>query len=157
MAEYTLKVRRYQPESGEGPEPGGGSRLIGIYRHPADPRLAQALELPEGAEVLQIERLLMPGGGPTGVERLYVDGTRFDGPEGPQALFSGRILPFDEQAALAWASIMAEGTLVLPQHYATFHHALVEITSISEWALGPKTAKPTPAGTNGAPPAPAAP
>ena len=36
--------------------------------------------------------------------------TWFDGPEGPQALFSGRILPFDEQAALAWASIMAEGT-----------------------------------------------
>jgi toxin FitB len=36
--------------------------------------------------------------------------TWFAGPEGPQALFRGRILPFDEQAAIAWAEIMAEGT-----------------------------------------------
>jgi predicted nucleic acid-binding protein len=36
--------------------------------------------------------------------------TWFDGPEGPRALFSSRILPFDEQAALAWASLMVEGT-----------------------------------------------
>ena len=34
----------------------------------------------------------------------------FSGPEGPQALFSGRVLPFDEQAALIWARLMAEGT-----------------------------------------------
>ena len=54
-------------------------------------------------------------------------------------------------------NIMSEGTLVLPQHYATFHHALVEITSISEWALGPKTTKPTPSGTNGAAAPPAGP
>ena len=33
----------------------------------------------------------------------------FSGPEGPQALFAGRILPFDEQAALIWARLMAEG------------------------------------------------
>ena len=29
---------------------------------------------------------------------------------GPLALFSGRILAFDERAALAWAQLMAEGT-----------------------------------------------
>lgn len=34
----------------------------------------------------------------------------FAGPEGPQALFAGRVLPFDEAAALVWAEIMAEGT-----------------------------------------------
>ena len=34
----------------------------------------------------------------------------FAGPEGPQALFSGRVLPFDEQAGLVWARLMAEGT-----------------------------------------------
>ena len=34
----------------------------------------------------------------------------FSGPEGPQALFAGRILAFDESAALAWARMMADGT-----------------------------------------------
>lgn len=34
----------------------------------------------------------------------------FAGPEGPQALFAGRVLPFDERAALAWARLMAGGT-----------------------------------------------
>jgi toxin FitB len=34
----------------------------------------------------------------------------FSGPEGPQALFAGRVLPFDERAALAWARLMADGT-----------------------------------------------
>lgn len=33
----------------------------------------------------------------------------FSGPEGPQALFAGRVLPFDEKAGLVWASLMAEG------------------------------------------------
>lgn len=32
------------------------------------------------------------------------------GPEGPQALFAGRVLPFEERAALAWAQLMSEGT-----------------------------------------------
>lgn len=32
----------------------------------------------------------------------------FSGPEGPQALFAGRVLPFDEKAGLAWATLMAE-------------------------------------------------
>ena len=34
----------------------------------------------------------------------------FSGPEGPQALFAGRVLPFDEKAGLVWARLMAEGT-----------------------------------------------
>ncbi len=33
----------------------------------------------------------------------------FRGAEGPQALFAGRILAFDENAALLWARLMAEG------------------------------------------------
>ena len=33
----------------------------------------------------------------------------FSGPEGPQALFAGRILAFDEKASLVWARLMAEG------------------------------------------------
>lgn len=31
--------------------------------------------------------------------------------EGPQALFAGRILPFDDKAALLWARLMAEGKM----------------------------------------------
>ena len=34
----------------------------------------------------------------------------FAGPDGPQALFAGRVLPFEEKAALVWARLMAEGT-----------------------------------------------
>lgn len=33
----------------------------------------------------------------------------FAGPDGPQALFAGRVLPFDERAGLAWAKLMADG------------------------------------------------
>lgn len=36
----------------------------------------------------------------------------FAGPEGPQALFAGRVLSFDEKAALIWARLIAEGRLV---------------------------------------------
>lgn len=34
----------------------------------------------------------------------------FSGPEGPQALFAGRVLPFDEKGGLVWARLMAHGT-----------------------------------------------
>jgi toxin FitB len=34
----------------------------------------------------------------------------FTGRDGLQALFAGRILPFDENAALIWGRLMAEGT-----------------------------------------------
>ena len=33
----------------------------------------------------------------------------FSGAEGPQTLFAGRILPFDDKAGLIWARLMAEG------------------------------------------------
>ena len=36
----------------------------------------------------------------------------FAGPEGPQALFAGRILPFDDSAGLIWARLMADGKAV---------------------------------------------
>ena len=33
----------------------------------------------------------------------------FTGPDGPQSLFAGRVLPFDEKAGLVWARLMADG------------------------------------------------
>ena len=47
---------------------------------------------------------------PKGKERDVLDAW-FAGPEGPQALFAGRILPFDEKADLLWARLMAEGKI----------------------------------------------
>jgi predicted nucleic acid-binding protein len=35
--------------------------------------------------------------------------TWFSGPDGPQALFAGRILAFDDKAGLIWARLMADG------------------------------------------------
>jgi predicted nucleic acid-binding protein len=46
---------------------------------------------------------------PAGKKRALLE-VWFTGPEGPQALFAGRVLPFDENAALVWARLMAEGT-----------------------------------------------
>jgi toxin FitB len=34
----------------------------------------------------------------------------FAGPEGPQALFAGRVLPFDEKCSLIWGRLMSDGT-----------------------------------------------
>lgn len=45
---------------------------------------------------------------PAGKRRDQLE-TWFAGLEGPQALFAGRVLPFDEEAALIWARLMAEG------------------------------------------------
>jgi predicted nucleic acid-binding protein len=45
---------------------------------------------------------------PRGKKRNALD-VWFSGPEGPQALFADRILPFDDRAALIWAQLMAEG------------------------------------------------
>ncbi|WP_395697433.1 PIN domain-containing protein [Methylocella sp.] len=45
---------------------------------------------------------------PRGKKRDALD-TWFSGPEGPQALFAGRVLPFDEKAGLIWARLMADG------------------------------------------------
>ncbi len=48
---------------------------------------------------------------PSGKKRAALDAW-FSGPEGPRALFADRILPFDENAALIWAELMAEGRAV---------------------------------------------
>ena len=45
---------------------------------------------------------------PRGKKRDALDNW-FSGPEGPQALFAGRILSFDDRAGLIWARLMAEG------------------------------------------------
>jgi predicted nucleic acid-binding protein len=45
---------------------------------------------------------------PAGKRRRELETWLF-GPEGPQALFTGRVLPFDEKAGLAWAKLMADG------------------------------------------------
>jgi predicted nucleic acid-binding protein len=46
---------------------------------------------------------------PVGRKRDQLD-SWFFGPEGPSALFEGRVLSFDERAGLIWARLMAEGT-----------------------------------------------
>ena len=45
---------------------------------------------------------------PRGKKRDALD-EWFSGPEGPQALFAGRILSFDDKAGLIWAQLMADG------------------------------------------------
>ena len=45
---------------------------------------------------------------PAGRRRDQLDAW-FSGPQGPQTLFAGRILPFEERACLLWARLMAEG------------------------------------------------
>ena len=45
---------------------------------------------------------------PAGKRRTELE-TWFAGPEGPQALFAGRVLPFDERAGLIWARLMSDG------------------------------------------------
>lgn len=45
---------------------------------------------------------------PAGKKRAQLE-RWFAGPEGPQSLFAGRVLPFDEQAGLIWARLMAAG------------------------------------------------
>jgi predicted nucleic acid-binding protein len=57
--------------------------------------------------VAEIQRgmLLLPAG-----RRRRELESWFAGPSGPQALFVGRILAFDETAASIWARLMAEGS-----------------------------------------------
>ncbi len=45
---------------------------------------------------------------PRGKKRDALD-IWFAGPEGPQALFAGRVLSFDDKAGLIWARLMADG------------------------------------------------
>jgi len=48
---------------------------------------------------------------PKGQKRAALEAW-FAGNEGPQSLFAGRILPFDEKAALNWGELMASGKAV---------------------------------------------
>jgi predicted nucleic acid-binding protein len=57
--------------------------------------------------VAEIQRGLLEK--PEGKKRALLE-TWFTGPDGPQALFAGRVLPFDEKAGLIWARLMADGT-----------------------------------------------
>lgn len=57
--------------------------------------------------VAEIQRGLLEK--PKGKKRALLEAW-FTGPEGPQALFAGRVLPFDEKAGLIWARLMADGT-----------------------------------------------
>ncbi len=59
--------------------------------------------------VAEIKRGLLEK--PAGKKRRDLE-SWFAGPEGPHALFAGRILPFDETAGLIWARLMAEGTVM---------------------------------------------
>jgi toxin FitB len=45
---------------------------------------------------------------PKGKKRALLEAW-FAGPEGPQALFAGRVLAFDDKAGLIWAHLMADG------------------------------------------------
>ena len=45
---------------------------------------------------------------PVGKKRREME-TWFTGPRGPQAFFRGRLLAFDESAALVWGRLMSEG------------------------------------------------
>ncbi|MBW9089554.1 type II toxin-antitoxin system VapC family toxin [Rhizobium wenxiniae] len=45
---------------------------------------------------------------PAGKKRAALEAW-FAGNEGPQSLFAGRVLPFDEKAALIWGELMAHG------------------------------------------------
>lgn len=45
---------------------------------------------------------------PRGKKRDALDAW-FSGPEGPQSLFTGRVLSFDDKAGLIWARLMADG------------------------------------------------
>jgi predicted nucleic acid-binding protein len=47
---------------------------------------------------------------PRGKKRDTLDAW-FNGPEGPRALFAGRILAFDDKAGLIWADLMAKGKI----------------------------------------------
>ena len=57
--------------------------------------------------IAEIQRGLL--GKPKGKKRALLEAW-FTGPEGPQALFAGRVLPFDQKAGLIWARLMADGT-----------------------------------------------
>ena len=79
---------------------------------PSDSLLAWMAEQPDddlhisALSVAEIQRGILEK--PAGKRRRELEAW-FSGHEGPQALFAGRVLPFDERAALVWARLMADG------------------------------------------------
>ena len=79
---------------------------------PSDTLLAWMAEQPDedlyiaSLTVAEIRRGILEK--PAGKRRSELD-SWFSGPEGPQALFGGRVLSFDERAGLVWARLMADG------------------------------------------------
>jgi predicted nucleic acid-binding protein len=79
---------------------------------PSDTLLAWMAEQPDedlhiaSLTVAEIRRGILEK--PAGKRRSELD-SWFSGPEGPQALFAGRVLSFDERAGLVWARLMADG------------------------------------------------
>ena len=79
---------------------------------PSDSLLAWMAEQPDddlhisALSVAEIQRGILEK--PAGKRRRELEAW-FTGHEGPQALFAGRVLPFDERAALVWARLMADG------------------------------------------------
>lgn len=59
----------------------------------------------------------------------------FAGPEGPSALFAGRVLPFDEPADLIWARLMAQGTAALGQPRSALDTIIVAVAETNGCTL----------------------
>ncbi len=83
-------------------KPAPSDRLVAWMAEQADEDLFNA-----SLTVAEIRRGILDK--PTGKKRRELE-RWFAGPEGPQTLFAGRVLPFDEEAGLVWARLMAEGT-----------------------------------------------
>ena len=83
-------------------KPAPSNALISWMADQADPDLFIS-----SLTVAEIRRGLLEK--PLGRKRTELE-KWFAGPEGPQALFAGRVLPFEESAALIWARLMAKGT-----------------------------------------------
>lgn len=83
-----------------------------LKRQPSAPLIAWMAEQPDedlfiaSLTIAEIRRGILEK--PAGKRRDQLEAW-FAGPEGPQALFAGRVLPFDENAALLWAQLMADG------------------------------------------------
>lgn len=71
-----LQLTSYTEDiSGQGLRP--GSRLVDVTVIEAEPDVAAALELPEGAPVTRVERIRHANGEPMAVETVYLDHDRF--------------------------------------------------------------------------------
>ena len=82
------------------PEP--SSQLVSWMGQQADEALYIA-----SLTVAEIRRGILEK--PAGKKRRALE-RWFAGDEGPQALFAGRVLAFDDNAGIIWARLMAEGT-----------------------------------------------